>query len=63
MNHTLTENHKVLIKDARKKHGKIYPCGSKKSFGDCFTVQDNKLYFWFDTPDRSTHVLEKEVAR
>ena len=48
---------KKLIKKAVHKYKKIFPCGGRKTFTECFTkAKDNKLYFWFDTEDQSTHV-------
>ena len=48
---------KKLIKKAVNKYKKIYPCGGRKAFSECFTREsDDSLWFWFDTEDRSTHV-------
>ena len=48
---------KKLIKKAVNRYKKIFPCGGRKTFTECFTkANDNKLYFWFDTEDQSTHV-------
>lgn len=50
------EKEKRLIKKALKKYKKISPVGGRKSFHECFTRSKNRLYFWFDTEDRSTHI-------
>ena len=48
---------KKLIKRAVHKYKRIFPCGGRKTFSECFIkAHDNKLYFWFDTEDRSTHI-------
>jgi len=48
---------KKLIKKAVTKYKKIFPCGGKRRFSECFTREsDDSLYFWFDTEDQSTHV-------
>lgn len=51
-----------LFKKARDIYKNITPCGSKKSFDECFTEYEDKLFFWFDTEDDSTHILIDEVA-
>jgi|ADurb_Gel_02_Slu_FD_contig_21_516557_length_333_multi_4_in_0_out_0_1 hypothetical protein len=44
----------TLLSQARKKHGRIIPCGDLKS---SFTKEDDTLYFWYLTEhDRSTHL-------
>lgn len=45
------------IKLAIRKHRKIFPCGGRKEITDCFTVEGNFLYFWFNTCDKSTHLI------
>lgn len=35
----------------------IYPCGGKRDLNDCFTIIGNKLLFWFNTEDHSTHLI------
>ena len=46
-----------LIQKARKRHKDIYPVGTKPSFKDCFVESDGNLYLWYDTSDRSTHIV------
>ena len=46
-----------LIRKAQEMYSNIYPCGSKKSFDECFTRHDHKYVFWFNTDDNSTHVV------
>jgi hypothetical protein len=50
-----------LIQQAIDKHEKIYPCGSVTQLGDCFTMTGDKLFFWYNTEDDSTHLLMEEV--
>ena len=33
-----------------------------RTFNDCFTISNNKILFWFDTPDKSTHLVTKEMV-
>lgn len=51
-----------LVKKAKEIYKFITPCGSKTSFDDCFTEYGDKLFFWFDTEDESTHLLIDEFA-
>lgn len=50
-----------LIKKAREAFVKISPCRGKKSFSECFTKCENKLVLWFDTKDRSTHIIHEDI--
>ena len=50
-----------LILKARTQHHSIYPCGSRKSLDDCFTVDHGRILFWFNTDDMSTHVVTSDV--
>ena len=58
----MNEVKKSMIRKARKKYEQIYPCATKKGFGDCFTVDEDRIMFWFNTADESTHVLTQELA-
>lgn len=53
---------KRALDKARKKYGRIYPCGSKKSLYDCFSFEGDSLYFWFNSEDRSTHVVQEPAG-
>ncbi|RPI97360.1 MAG: hypothetical protein EHM32_01660 [Spirochaetales bacterium] len=46
-----------LLQKALETHEKIFPCGGTSTLQDCFTTAGNKLYFWFNTEDDSTHLL------
>ena len=55
-----------MIKSAQKMYPKIYPCGINSSFKDCFTFKDDFVYFWFNTQDKTTHLItakKSDVAR
>jgi hypothetical protein len=52
------------IGKAIKKYKKIYPCGGNGTLMNCFTFEDELTIFWFNSEDRSTHVvLEKPVRK
>lgn len=51
-----------LINKAYRMYKTIYPCGRRRSFADCFTYYGNKILFWFDTEDHSTHMLTGEIG-
>lgn len=57
----MSELYMSLIQQAIDKHEKIYPCGSVTQLGDCFTMTGDKLFFWYNTEDDSTHLLMEEV--
>ncbi|MBD3315574.1 MAG: hypothetical protein GF344_07290 [Chitinivibrionales bacterium] len=46
-----------LIEQALMRHKKIYPCANHGNLNDCFTVSGNRILFWFNTEDQSTHLV------
>lgn len=44
-----------LIRQAKKKYKKIYPIGT---FNNSFTVFNGYLILWFNTKDKSTHIVK-----
>lgn len=46
-----------LMKKARKRFKTIYPCGVKGTLADCFTYTNDSIVFWFNTKDKTTHVI------
>lgn len=48
-----------LIERAINEYGKIYPCNNNGMLNDCFTEEKEKVLFWFNTEDNSTHLLEE----
>ena len=50
-----------LIQKALRHHKKIYPCGSRSSLGECFTVHGGRMTLWYNTEDGSTHVMTRPV--
>jgi hypothetical protein len=53
----MNEMKRKMISQARETFKTIYPCGNKTALIDCFTKMGNKLVFWFNTEDQSTHLL------
>jgi len=51
-----------LIRSAQKQYSAIYPCSSKKNLGECFTLEEDRIVFWFNTADATTHVLTQELS-
>lgn len=47
-----------LIKAAYARYGRILRV--KKRWRDCFTETDTELFFWFNTPDNSTHIVREK---
>ncbi|MBN1602252.1 MAG: hypothetical protein JW915_11625 [Chitinispirillaceae bacterium] len=58
----MSELENTLIDKAVALHQKIYPCAKKERFADCFTIHENRLFFWYNTEDQSTHVLYIDVT-
>jgi hypothetical protein len=54
---SMDEQKRTMIENAEKQFEKIHPCGSNTSFSDCFTTVGDVIVFWFNTDDRSTHVI------
>lgn len=49
----------LLLAQAHKKHGQIKPCGA---WDKCFTMEDNTIYFWYQTSkDDSTHLVAQNL--
>jgi hypothetical protein len=46
----------TLLQKALNKYGKIFPCGTKNTFNECYTQFEDMILFWFDTEDHSTHI-------
>jgi hypothetical protein len=50
-----------LLTRAFKRYRKVYPCASVKNFSECYSIYNNKIYFWFNTEDGNTHVLDVNI--
>ncbi|MFP4241892.1 MAG: hypothetical protein ACLFQB_10825 [Chitinispirillaceae bacterium] len=46
-----------IINQARERYKQIFPCANKEDLGECFTTENNTLMFWFNTEDKSTHLI------
>ena len=55
------ELEKRLIRRAIHKHKKIFPCARRRSLEACFTREKDRLLFWYNTKDRSTHVVSAKI--
>ncbi|ERP32179.1 hypothetical protein [Chitinivibrio alkaliphilus] len=51
-----------LIRKARDRYENIFPCGGTQNLLECFTIENGQMYFWFNTPDNSTHALYTDLA-
>ncbi|MBN2038226.1 MAG: hypothetical protein JW768_15905 [Chitinispirillaceae bacterium] len=52
-----------LIQRAVQKHKKIFPCAPKNDLQSCFTREKDRLLFWYNTKDRSTHVVSAKLIQ
>lgn len=55
------ETKKKLLGEAISKYKRIYPVGNLKSLSECFVYNEQKIYFWFNSEDRSTHLLYEHI--
>ncbi|MFP4013536.1 MAG: hypothetical protein ACLFVQ_05585 [Chitinispirillaceae bacterium] len=46
-----------IITQARERYEQIFPCSSKEDLAECFTTENETLMFWFNTEDKSTHLI------
>lgn len=58
----MNELKEKMINDAREKYQSIFPCSTRRKLDDCFTVEKNRMLFWFNTEDRSTHILAADLS-
>ncbi|NLP02967.1 MAG: hypothetical protein GX089_10760 [Fibrobacter sp.] len=57
----MNELKRLLIRQAVELYKEIYPCSARTSLGDCFTTEEKRIMFWFNTSDKSTHVLTADM--
>jgi len=57
----MTEIEEKLLLKANEMHARIFPCPPRNDFKHCFTRENNKLFFWYNTEDKSTHVLTADL--
>ncbi|MDD5674818.1 MAG: hypothetical protein PHC61_11680 [Chitinivibrionales bacterium] len=50
-----------MIQRALALHKKIYPCANRRKLQDCFTSEEDRIFFWFNTEDQTTHVLYEDL--
>ncbi|MCP3683575.1 MAG: hypothetical protein GY861_12880 [bacterium] len=58
---TLSDQKKRMIETAKEKWGKITPCGKSVIFHNGFTEYEGKIYFWFNTKGRNTHMITEDI--
>ena len=58
----MNEIKQILINRAKSKFKQIHPCSTKEKLRDCFTVEGDKMIFWFNTEDETTHILTQDLA-
>jgi hypothetical protein len=58
----MNELKRKMIRKAVQQYNRIYPCGSKRYFSECFTLVDDSIVFWFNTEDRSTHLMTRKFG-
>jgi len=58
----MNELKRKMIRKAVQQYKRIYPCGSKRYLSECFTEVDDSIVFWFNTEDRSTHLISRKFG-
>ena len=58
---TMDDLKKIMIKKAKDRYKKIHPYGRRRKLAECFTMEQDKLCFWFNTEDDSTHVVHTRM--
>lgn len=53
----MTRAEQALLAEAKATYKEIFPCGTKQSLHECFTSHGDRILFWFNTSDSSTHLL------
>ncbi len=57
---TMNAIKRIMIKKAESRFKKILPCGQKRNLDECFTLEKGRVLFWFNTEDKSTHLVCSE---
>ena len=52
----------TMLRAARERYRDIFPCSNKQDLSECFTVEENRVYLWFNTADNTTHLMFREMA-
>lgn len=50
-----------LIAEAENKYRVIFPCATRQSLDESFTIEENIIIFWFNTEDDSTHMITSNI--
>jgi len=50
-----------LIRQARDTYKDIQPCTPKSDLSDCFTTEEDRVLFWFNTRDKTTHMIAAKM--
>lgn len=58
----MNEIQQKMISQARRQYQQIFPCATKNSLRECFTVEGKRVFFWFNTADETTHVLACDLV-
>jgi len=50
-----------MIRRAQETYREILPCTTKKDLTDCFTTEEGRICFWFNTADKTTHMITAKI--
>lgn len=58
----IDEIKKSMIEEAIEIHKRIYPAPPDREIHECFTIEDDRIFLWFNTePDFTTKMLQREL--
>ena len=58
----MTDLQEAMIAEARKRHGEILPCSSKRSLAECFTEEgEYDTILWYNDAQGNTHVVRRSA--
>lgn len=55
------ELERKLIQKAIQRHKNIFPCSRRGTFEASFTREVDRILFWYNTKDKSTHVVSARL--
>jgi hypothetical protein len=50
-----------MIHEAQSKYQTIFPCASQSNLDECFTIEGDRVLFWFNTEDCTTHIIASQL--
>jgi len=58
----MNERKERLFHTALLQYNRIFPCSECDTWDECYTLENNRILFWFNTDEGTTHLLMDEAA-